>query len=703
LDLTSTRSAPGTVGWSHRPHLDGLRTVAIYLVVLFHAGFQRFAGGFIGVDVFFVLSGFLVGSVIVHEYESTGRISLIRFYARRVRRLLPAAVVMVVGVSAMSLVVEPRLAREGFIDDAQSALLYFANWHFLSDATNYFANDVDKSPFLHFWSLAIEEQFYVVFPLLLLGLFVLAKRLDRPSIIPTGLALAMVASVTAQLVVASNDPLRAYYGTDTRFYQLLAGTTLAVLAHQVRGTRRPSGIRPKQQRTASCGALLAVLAVVFVATSWFDVSTAWRGVTATVCTVAVIVALELAPTGLLGRVLASNPMTYLGRISYGTYLWHWPLIVLAVPILDLGAWQRAALSGIGGTALAALSFQLIESPIRTSKIVLRRPGAMVACGLTISLIAAVAIVPPILHDDSRPALAQRADSTVVTVPELDSAQLAAELQRALATPAPAELDLDPTQMTPVDQSNCTADDPGGCILHRGHTFHMLLLGDSNAEMLIPAFVALAQQHGFTLSVSTRLGCPWQQGLLWKAKDQRLIDSCLAGRTTWYDDLLPKLAPDLVVVFDVPRDPGSRPDAFWVPADGELGSRSLDDVIASSTTASLDQITGSGARVVILEPMPYPNFDPVICMSGAATVADCSFQNPAAPYPTETIYRSEDVARADVASVDIDKVACPFLPACVPLIDGELVYRNEFHLSEQWIMDHTDQLWSLIAASGLVPG
>ncbi|MCU1358887.1 MAG: acyltransferase, partial [Ilumatobacteraceae bacterium] len=398
MELTKTRSAPGK-GFSHRPHLDGLRTVAIYLVVLFHAGLTRFEGGFIGVDVFFVLSGFLVGSVIVHEYEATGRVDLVKFYARRVRRLLPAAVVTVVGVSAMSVVVEPRLARDGFVDDAQSALLYFANWHFLSDATNYFATDVDKSPFLHFWSLAIEEQFYVVFPLLLVGLFVLAKRLDRPAVVPAGLGVALVASLTAQLALAQHDPLRAYYGTDTRFYQLLAGTTLAVLVRQTTLARQLSNRRgwAGAHRMASSSAVLALAATVFVATDAFDGSTAWRGVAATVCTVALIVACEVAPTGLLGRFLASAPMTYLGRISYGTYLWHWPLIVLAVPVLDLGPWQRAAWSGIGGTALAALSFALIESPIRTSKFVLRRPGTVIVCGLTLSLIAAIVLVPPILH------------------------------------------------------------------------------------------------------------------------------------------------------------------------------------------------------------------------------------------------------------------------------------------------------------------
>lgn len=703
MELTPARASPGADGWAHRPHLDGLRTIAIYLVVAFHAGFSRFAGGFIGVDVFFVLSGFLVGSVIINEHHTTGRIRMTRFYARRVRRLLPAAVITVVGVSALSVIVQPRLTRERFIDDAQSALLYSANWHFLSDATNYFATDVDRSPFLHFWSLAIEEQFYVIFPLLLVGLFVLSTRLRRPSIVPIGLAVAMLASLTAQFVLAAGDPLRAYYGTDTRLYQLLAGTTLAAVLHRRRvATARTDGnASTLLGRLASWWAVLGAVAIVLVASSWFDTDTTWRGVAATISTVAVIVALEVAPRAALGRFLSSNPMTYLGRISYSTYLWHWPLIVLAVPVLDLSPWQRAAVGGIGGTALAALSFQLIESPIRTSKLVLRLPRSSISIGLTFSVVAALVVVPRILHDSSRPALAQR--NVIPTAASSEAAAVdTAALDRALQAEPPVALDLAPTEMVPVDQSKCTGADPDGCVVHRGSGVHIMLLGDSNAEVLIPAFTALAEQHDFTFSVSTRLGCPWQLGLSWEAKDQRLIDNCESGRTTWYDDLLPALRPDIIVVVNVPRDPGSRPDAFFVPGDGAPANRSLNQVIADATAASLVRLTADGARVVILEPLPYANFDPVECLSGATTVADCSYQTPTVPYPTESIYRSEAIENSDVFSLDYDRIACPFLPTCVPMIDGELVFRNEFHLSNHWIMSHTDDLWAILTDSGAIP-
>jgi hypothetical protein len=163
--------------WTYRPALDGLRTLAVYLVLLFHVGVERFTGGFVGVDLFFVLSGFLVSTILFEELERTGRLDLARFYDRRVRRLLPAAVLLVVAACGVAFVVLSTVRRAPLVADAQAALLYVANWRFLLRKNDYFgAGDVDSSLFLHFWSLSIEEQFYVVFPLLLIVLWRAERR-----------------------------------------------------------------------------------------------------------------------------------------------------------------------------------------------------------------------------------------------------------------------------------------------------------------------------------------------------------------------------------------------------------------------------------------------------------------------------------------------------------------------------------------------
>ena len=190
--------------WTYRPELDGLRSVAVYLVVLFHCGVGPFDGGFIGVDLFFVLSGFLVSHVIWAEVDRNGSFRLGWFYARRVRRLLPAAVLVIVVTAAVQLLVASAPQRSGMVRDAQSALVYLSNWHFIADSRDYFAGDaVGASPFLHFWSLSIEEQFYVVLPLALL----LLLRLRRHTLVVLLVLSGVVAgSVVLQVWYAGSDP-----------------------------------------------------------------------------------------------------------------------------------------------------------------------------------------------------------------------------------------------------------------------------------------------------------------------------------------------------------------------------------------------------------------------------------------------------------------------------------------------------------------
>ena len=231
--------APGpapTIDHTYRANLDGLRSVAVYLVLLFHTGLGWAEGGFIGVDLFFVLSGFLVSTVLLDEIEQTGGLRVGRFYARRVRRLLPAAVVVVVATAATFTVIWSIVRRLEIISDAQSSLLYYANWHFLAASGDYFAADTEKSPYLHFWSLAIEEQYYIVFPVLLL----LLSRFGRGTMLGVLLGL-MGLSLAAQLYWAGIDTTHAYYGTDARLYQLLAGAALAVAMRRGLGSRLTTG------------------------------------------------------------------------------------------------------------------------------------------------------------------------------------------------------------------------------------------------------------------------------------------------------------------------------------------------------------------------------------------------------------------------------------------------------------------------------
>jgi peptidoglycan/LPS O-acetylase OafA/YrhL len=234
------------VRWQYRPHLDGVRAVAVLLVVLFHAEAPGFGGGFIGVDVFFVLSGFVVTGSLLAEHARTGRIALPSFYARRVRRLLPAATVLLLSLVVGMRVLASPFERLQAAGDLAAASLYSANWWFVAQASDYFGTDAAESPVLHFWSLAVEEQFYVVWPLVLLLLLPGAVGRHRGRVM---VVVGVVATVSLALAVTTPDTslLTAYYGTHTRVYQLFAGALLAVVAVDGRLRWVPRRIGPPGQ------------------------------------------------------------------------------------------------------------------------------------------------------------------------------------------------------------------------------------------------------------------------------------------------------------------------------------------------------------------------------------------------------------------------------------------------------------------------
>jgi len=685
---------PASEAFTHRPALDGLRTVAVYLVVLFHSELTWMRGGFIGVDLFFVLSGFLVTNVMLAEHRTTGSIQLRRFYARRVRRLLPAALVAVVIICLLASVTEPRLVAMSFVNDARSSLLYVANWNFLGASTNYFADDVNKSPFLHFWSLAIEEQFYFAFPLLLVVLTKFAKPPKKFKNLIFGIGALFVVSLALQIFTQQSNPMRAYYATDTRVYQLAAGALLAVFLLR-RNEHLGAPLTKIPFRVALTPLALFAFIALAIGDGWFfsSLSASNRGILATAIAVGLIWLLEPHFPSPLQRVFASKHFTYLGRISYGTYLWHWPLIVLSKPLISLSPVQLALFATIGATALSALSYELIEAPIRVSKPLHRIPRTVVVVGLALSVLTATLLVRPLL--DGTPRVRQTAST-------INTSGLPTKVQAILSAAPPQTFNIESAMPAAELIQPCTASEPAKCTLYvdtskDSTSQHIVLMGDSNAEMLIPTFVKLAREKHFTFSALTRSGCPWQPGLIWAARDETLITRCKKSRAEWYDTLLPALKPDIIIVTNVSRDPGSRPDAFYVseaPTQDDLST-----VVAQRTSAALDALSKITPRITILEPLPFASFDPAQCLSGATAISSCAYEANATPFPTELIYRSEAKNRENVFSVDYDTFACPYLPICVPFLDQQYVFRNQFHLSELWIAAHQEKLWNILMSSG----
>jgi peptidoglycan/LPS O-acetylase OafA/YrhL len=373
--LTGTRPGSRTLGY--QPALDGIRAVAVLGVLVFHAGIERVVGGFLGVDLFFVLSGFLITTLLLREWHRTGGIALGGFYARRVRRLFPALLLVLLAVSVYMRVVAPAATRSAVRLDAVSSLFYVANWRFVFSHQSYFAGSLEPSPLRHLWSLAVEEQWYLVWPLVLtVVLRRLSQRLDVLLAFVLALAVASLGWM-AHLVPAHADSSRAYYGTDSHAYVLLLGAALAIWRHQ-RPARPAWAARP--------GQVLGIVGLAVI--GWYFVAVAgtahWLylgGYVPFVVAGLLVVDAAMAPVPtLFKRLLGLAPLAWIGRISYGLYLWHWPIDVWLNPArVHLSPHALTALRLAVTFAVSTVSYYAVERPIRTANWgAMRSPGRATA-------------------------------------------------------------------------------------------------------------------------------------------------------------------------------------------------------------------------------------------------------------------------------------------------------------------------------------
>ena len=372
--------------------LDGLRGLAVAAVVLFHAEFGPAGGGFLGVSAFFTLSGFLITTLLLREQRSTDGIALGAFWARRARRLLPAAAIALAGVLAYGVFAADANQVRDLRGDVFGAIGYVANWRFVVDGRAYSELFSTPSPVQHFWSLAIEEQFYVLFPLLVFAVLRIGR--GRHWLLAGVLAAGIAGSVAASRAFAG-DQIRAYYGTDARASELLVGALLAVVC------LRWSGPRTERGRTVLGSAALAALVVVLFLWVTADQHDRWLfegGLAVHAALIALIIVAARTDT-VVARGLTNRALVGLGLISYGVYLYHWPLFL----------WLSPERTGLSGPALFAVrmsstlgiaiaSYVLIEQPIRTGRQLRgtwpRVVAPVAVSGLVVLAIAVTASPPP---------------------------------------------------------------------------------------------------------------------------------------------------------------------------------------------------------------------------------------------------------------------------------------------------------------------
>jgi peptidoglycan/LPS O-acetylase OafA/YrhL len=371
-----------------RPDVQGLRAIAILLAIVYHADIQPFSGGYVGIEVFFVISGFVITGLLLRERDSTGHTSLRSFYGRRARRIIPmATLVIIVTVIVTYHSLGTLVGHETAVDGAWSAV-FLANVHFQATDTNYLLSQAPPSPLLNYWSLGVEEQFYIVYPALFLFLGWWAQRARRGSFrlrITVVLVAVIVASYTYSIVFTASNAQSAYFSLLVRSWELALGGLIAVYSPELR--RIP-------QAWAAVASWVG-LAVILVASVTLTPASDYPGALVAIPTLAaglVIAAGACAPKWGVEVLLRRQPFPFLALISFSLYLWHWPILEIAAQrrgVATLPVWDDVLLL-VGAGVLASLTYRFIENPVRHAKFLVRRKWASLIMGLCL-IIATLAV------------------------------------------------------------------------------------------------------------------------------------------------------------------------------------------------------------------------------------------------------------------------------------------------------------------------
>jgi peptidoglycan/LPS O-acetylase OafA/YrhL len=547
--------------FGYQPALDGIRAFAVGAVLFYHAGQSWAVGGFLGVDTFFVLSGFLITTLLVTEWTNRGGIDLLAFWVRRARRLLPALFLVMVGIIVYAGVFAGSGELGRIRGDSYASLGYVANWRFIFSGQSYFDQFSQPSPLRHMWSLAIEEQFYLVWPLVVAGLLWWRRSL-RVLLGACVVMIAASATLMAVLYQPGRDPSRVYYGTDTRAQSLLIGAVVGIVLF-MHGPLRTRAARLAIRIAAVVGAGYT-LWLFWRMSERTDALYQGGFLFAALAVSAVIVSVVQPDRGVLGRFLSVSPLRWVGRISYGLYLWHWPVyLTLTQSRTGLDGFWLLAVRVAVSVAFAALSFYALERPIRAGTFRLPKPQIVAVVAAT-ALVAAV-FVTTAGSDDSVAARTERAVRADSPVP----------------TSAPAASTPDGATGTPV----VPAAPP-----------KVMVVGDSVAGSIGLGFETRAATIGLTVWNRGELGCGlFYDGEVYEGGELNPVDPRCNWRNKWPGEL-EQFKPDVVVMLVGAWDILDR------QVDGHLvkfGSVEYDSSFLHQLDDATNLLASTGAKVVVL--------------------------------------------------------------------------------------------------------
>ncbi|MEU3463465.1 SGNH hydrolase domain-containing protein [Streptomyces sp. NPDC006733] len=680
-----------------RPDIEGLRAAAVLAVLAFHAEIPGLGGGFVGVDVFFVISGYLITGLLVREAATTGRIRLGEFFSRRARRLLPSAAVVLGATALAAAWLTVPLRRTDLEYDVLAAALSTANWRFVSLQTDYLAAGRDPSPLLHFWSLAVEEQFYLVWgPLLALIVFAVLRISRRGravrSAVFTVTALLTCGSFLLALHWTHSSVSLAYLGTPSRAWQFGVGALLALTPwHRLRG------LPPIRLLGGWAGAAAVGWCVVR-----YDAATPYPGYAAllpTLATAAIILAGIGTSTSTnvsagtaygVGRVLSGRIPRAIGRLSYTLYLWHWPVLVLAEARLGTLDWPaRTAL-----TAAAALpawaTMRWIEQPLRRSRTVSEFPRRGFALGTAAVVLPVVLALVVGTGTMNMLASAPAFDPKGLPPGAADGKSLLARTGTPLGDGPPlpgavqARKDFPPDGACEVAPAATTSPP---CLF--GVTTspdRIVLLGDSHAGQWFSPLLGIAAERGWALQELVKQGCPLPHLTVRNPQLGRTYTEC----DTWRANALARLRqgpkPRLIVVSSL--------------------NRYTDDqaLLTAGWERTLAPLRALGVPVVHLQDTPVPGTDIPACVSGHTQDPDaCAFDRAAAQWPDPLAASVAAGRLPGVRTVEVNSVLCPGKgPTCPAVLERILLYRDDAHLTNVAATVLAPRLKRLLTDAGALP-
>jgi peptidoglycan/LPS O-acetylase OafA/YrhL len=696
-DPVAARAAPASTTRSGpcrphgiRPEIQALRALAVSLVVAWHLWPDDVPGGFVGVDVFFAISGFLITSLLLRELEATGRVSLRDFWARRARRILPAALTVIAACAGATALLVPVTDWAHFFGDFRASSLYVQNWHLASTAVDYFHADDAPSPVQHFWSLAVEEQFYLVWPLVVIGVGVLTRRRWALALV---LGAITVSSLVYSVLHTAANPADAYFATTTRGWELGAGALLAFLPQRERS--------PAAARAALSWAGLAAIVVAAFA---YSTATAFPGIAAALPVLGAVAVIRAGAPSLRGAptpLLAWRPLQRLGDLSYAVYLWHWPLIVLAPFALghELDTSTRLGIVMLT-LLLSLLSKHLVEDPVRRSRTLTAHGGRLTFAAAAAASVAVLALatagtdhVEAKIHADA--AVTQR---TLAHKPKCFGAAARDPRRTCVNGTLSRTVVPTPVQAPKMDNAPCEVVETRGRV--RACAFgadaapgvrQVALIGDSHASHWRSAMAVLVKDKGWRGLSVTHTSCPYSAATAIIPQPAR--GECLQ----WKRDVRAWLGrhPEIDTVFfgehsggAVVRPPGKSPWQAQVKG------------YANAWKA----LPTSVKHIMVLRDTPKMRSATMDCVQQALDAHRdaghaCAQPRGRALEPDPAAVAAAHFAGSRVHTIDLTRLLCD-KRSCFPVIGGALVYKDIHHLTSVFSESLGPYVERQVTAAGL---